>query len=134
MGEWIGFSGRAVMTCTSKGTRLNIQLTGLIPYGMYNVFLFGRQNEGDRPPWFGVVTSGPQWPMVFTANRRGNASATALILPGPLSVQGSIPKCLPDAFEHTLFLMYRMNGQITGGDPGPGDGRTPHVSFDLWEE
>lgn len=133
LGEWVDFDAKASLKCTPQGTHVHMSFRGLVPYGLYNIFIFGRQNPGDFA-FFGVLHSTTSSETVFTTNGQGNAEINAIVPGGELSAGGVAPHCLVDAFEHNFIVMYRLNGQTTGGVPGPPTVRVNHIFFDLWDD
>lgn len=132
LGEWTSYDVRATLKCVGQGTHFNMRAKGLVPYALYNIFIFARKNVGDRLD-FGVLSSVTSSETVFTTNGQGNATVDAIIPAGPLSVQGTTPDCLVDNVEHSFILMYRLDGQTTGGQPGPASVRVNHIFLDLWQ-
>lgn len=129
LGEWVGFTGTASVKCIQKGTHVKIELQGLIPNGLYDIFINGQNESGSL---FGVLTSEASAPTVFTANREGNASINAILPSGPLSIRGTITDCLIDSDFFTFSVIYHADGMTYGPVPGPHETRAAQVFFDAF--
>ena len=125
-GEFLKVRGPASVGCTSEGTQAVLKLTGLVPHGLYTIWLITFRSPGFAEAGFdaiigngalGYPDGSNNW---FQADGNGEGAISALNLPGPLSVKGTISSCWPQVeFEAHLVGAYHLDGKMYGGNPGP---------------
>jgi hypothetical protein len=112
----------ATVQCVNKGTHVTLRLSGLIPKGLYSVWLFVRHTP-DSPVDAGRLPSLTSKNNGLRADRFGRATFDTIAPAGPLSISGSITKCLFDETNFSFNLAYHSDGRLYGDVPGP-DGVT----------
>jgi hypothetical protein len=117
-------TGLATIRCVDHGTAVTLHLVGLIPNGVYTVWVLAFRNPGFEPTLSNLSAEGalgkPEGTRnKFTASARGEADITTFTHAGPLSMQGSIGDCaLEDEFEFHVVGAYQLNGKSYGPNPG----------------
>jgi hypothetical protein len=108
------------------GTRLTLDMTGLIPNGVYTVWSDFYKAPGLTPDFANSIalgafgaTDGSQ--NVFTADADGTAHFEGIQPAGPMSIVGEAPAYVLDSpvSEYYAFLAYHINGQTYGPEPAP---------------
>jgi len=122
LGEWRRAKGHASIKCGRKGTHVTLQLTGLIPNGVYTVWVGTFQAPGLTPDFANLIGLGalgaPDGSQnVIVASPNGTAALSVFHPPGNLSMFGS-SECLSEEFEVLLWLPLHLDGQTHGGVPG----------------
>ncbi|HEY6166687.1 MAG TPA: hypothetical protein VI454_01515 [Verrucomicrobiae bacterium] len=122
LGEWKAASGIAQIKCGDKGSHVVLRLSGLVPNGVYTVWLATFQSPGLTPDFANLIglgalgaPDGSQNIVVASAN--GDATLSVVHPAGDLSLFGSTG-CLSDEFEVLLWLPLHVNGQTYGPEPG----------------
>lgn len=113
--------------CVQKGTHGVLKLSGLIPHGVYTVWVAVFQAPGLTPDFANLIALGalgsPDGSQnAFVASASGKAELSALQPADPLSVfddQDADNSCLLDKFETLLWVALHVDGQTHG--PVPGD-------------
>ncbi len=127
LGEWMTIQGRASVKCTNLRTHVVIHLKGLIPNGVYSMWIATFNAPGFTPNFENVKAGGALGPPdgsknTFRASASGEAQISAIHPAGPLSEFGTVGNCLLDEFEVHLAGAYHLDGLTHGGSPGePGD-------------
>ncbi len=123
LGEFNMVTGGAEVTCVNQGTAIAISLQGLIPNGVYSLWIFtfkspGFHNNFDHLIGNGVLklTNGAE--NIFTASSDGSASLSAIIHRQSLSIVGSVGDCLFSEYEIHFMAAYHLNYVIHNGTPG----------------
>jgi hypothetical protein len=108
------------------GTRLTLDVTGLIPNGVYTVWSDFYKAPGLTPDFANSIalgafgaTDGSQ--NMFIASADGTAHVEGIQPAGPMSIVGEAPPYVldPPVAEYYAFLAYHINGQTYGGEPAP---------------
>jgi|GEM_PF-2361890 len=132
-GEWNGATGSAKINCTGQGTRLNANLEGLIPNGVYSLWLQKFQAPGFDTAYtnvsgFGAAGDGTD--NVFTASANGTAKVHITSPAGPLSVFGSIGGCIPEEEYELHFVgIYHLDGKPGTTTPGTAGNYVEQFAF-----
>ncbi len=120
--------GSATAECVKEGTRVTLQLTGLIPNGVYTTWADiykapGLLLFGDFANSLGIGASGATdgSDNFFKASAKGEASLSSIIPAGPLSWVGKIGACALDEYEFRIWGAYHIDGKTYGTVPGPED-------------
>lgn len=129
MGEWLQVSGTGEIAKAPEGTALSLELSGLVPNGLYTLWGF----FFDDPPYNkseivnfganvaeGAVGAADGSENEFRTNADGTAVFDAIIAPGPLSINGEAPDYVLDG--HSTYLIggvYHNDDVSYGGVPGP---------------
>ena len=117
LGEWLKASGRASAKCINKGTHVVVEMTGLIPNGVYTIWYVSFDKAGN---FKGVgslgLNDGSQNHFVATAS--GDGELSAIMPAGPLSLEGAATGCELD-HPFALLGVYHLDGTTHGPEPGP---------------
>jgi hypothetical protein len=133
-GELSPVQGRATVKCSRQGTRVNMKLVGLIPGGVYTIWLLTFEEPGFTLDFAHLIGEGSLGPPdgsknSFVASSAGKASLSVHQPAGALSEFGEATDCLFDEFEFHLVGAYHPNGQTYGPTPGPTDAPNPYCYF-----
>ena len=129
LAEWTQVQGSAMAKCVEKGTHVELTLSGLIPHGVYTIWVGVFQAPGLTPDFSNMIALGalglPEGSQnAFVASAAGKAELSAFQPSDPLSVfddQDADNSCLLDKFEVGLFAALHVDGQTYGPVPGPDD-------------
>jgi hypothetical protein len=128
LGEFNQVSGWADVKCINTGTHIVVHLTGMIPNGVYTIWIMTLKSPGfdGTLASFGAnlngvgalgASDGSQ--NVLSVNGQGNADLSVTMPAGSLSLFGSVPNCFSGVFEVLLSAAYHLDGMTHG--PSPGD-------------
>jgi len=122
LAEWKSARGSALLKCGQKGSHVVMQLSGLVPNGVYTVWVGIFQAPGLTPDFANLIGLGALGAPdgsdnVILASANGTAALSAFHPTGDLSMFGSTD-CLSDEFEVLLWLPLHLDGQTHGGVPG----------------
>lgn len=125
--EFDGVKGSMKMTCTKKGTRVDLELEGLIPFGLYSVWVLVFEEPGFTPDFAyeiaeGVPGGNEGFRSSFVAGSDGTGTYSEIVPAGDMSFFGNITNCLLDEYEVHIVGAYHLDGQTYGGELGP-DGK-----------
>jgi len=139
-GAWSGVDGSIAVTCVEEGTRIELELSGLIPHGVYTIW-----NVTFEPPGFtgefdapglpaNVKAFGPAGPSdghrsMFLASADGESSFAVTTPPGALGTTGSIPACALEEFEWHVVGLYHFDGRTYGPERGPAGTHAEQFAF-----
>ena len=126
-GEFATPQGSIALQCTDAGVEATLQLTGLIPNGVYtfwNVTFdapgFNPGVEGMNIMGLGAAGKGDGSDNFFLASPDGKGSITFLSPGGNLSLQGDMEACpLTDNYELHVVGTYHIDSQSYGPIIGP---------------
>lgn len=125
--KWVKADGAATMRCEGRVTRVRVDVTGLIPHGVYTawVIVFGpgpALPDGSNLLGIGALgrPDGSQNHFVVSDNGEGHLD---VIMPAGVLSELPYPvgPCLltdPNLGEVHIGLAYHMDGQTHGGSPG----------------
>jgi hypothetical protein len=113
MAQWLGVTGTATAKCVQGGTHVTLHLSGLIPNGVYTVWLFA----GDAVGSLGKNDGSEN---VLKVSTSGQADLSVFQPAGPLSVTGSVTDCL-NSGPFTLLVAYHLDGRTYGPTPSGGN-------------
>jgi hypothetical protein len=130
LAEWNAVQGSAWVECIDEGTRVILQLTGLIPNGVYTGWSVTFKAPGFVTPTLegleenmiglGALGKNDGSESAFIASATGEGFISAIVPPGPLSIiPGEIGGCALDEFEYHVVGTYHIDGQTYGADLGP---------------
>jgi hypothetical protein len=108
-------SGSVAISCLSTGTRVAVQMKGLVPHGVYSVWHVTFREPGFDPSFSHMVGSGAIGPAdgsqsALVADGNGEGSVSAVTPAGPLSKQGTMGDCLMSPDLDWLVLAAYHNG------------------------
>ncbi|MBX2874813.1 MAG: hypothetical protein KTR30_22000 [Saprospiraceae bacterium] len=126
-GEFSAVKGQVVAECTDQGTKVTLNLTGLIPNGVYTIWNLSFEAPGFDPTaemlgvdGLGAAGKGDGSDNAFTASASGTGSISFTSPGGDLSLFGSIGACsLVDNFEWHVAGAYHADGLTYGPIIGP---------------
>lgn len=127
---WADFStvqGTAQVECGANGTFIEVELTGLIPNGVYTLWNVTFNAPGMDPSkemlninGMGVVGPADGSENGFVASAQGTARISTTTAGGTLSMVGDMGHCaLTDEAEWHLVGSYHLDHQTHGPDLGP---------------
>lgn len=133
--EFDAVKGKLIMTCTSQGTRLNVQLENLIPYATYTLWIIVFEAPGFTPDFAHHIAEGTPggqkgFSSFIRAGSNGKAAYSELLPKGAMSVFGNVEGCLLDEYEVWVVGAYHIDGMTYGAGPGP-DGT--YVEQFVWK-
>lgn len=115
--------------CLRSGTHTAIQLSGLIPDGVYTIWVFAVRASGEV---VGVGSLGARDGSEngFISYENGDGEIWATMPGGPLSITGMISPCwLTGEFEVRVVAAYHLDGETHGPAPGPSGSFFEHFGF-----
>lgn len=133
-GEYSQMSGRAALRCGPKGTHVVIQLSGLIPKGVYTLWVFVFDENGKRLG-AGALGAPDGSESGFIASASGRGTLAAHHPEGTLSAIPYDVGCLLDEVVVHLVVAYHLDGLVYGPFPAPIRGPfgacywVPHAAF-----
>jgi hypothetical protein len=127
--------GTATVKCVDNGTQITLQLTGLIPNGVYTVWIVTFRSPGFDPTFARLIGLGTLGTpdgahSVLRASGAGEASLTTLTREGKLSVMGKLEECaLEDELEFHVVCAYHIDGATWGPQLGPNGSAVEQLAF-----
>ncbi len=123
LGEFNKVSGYAQVKCINAGTHVVMHFKGLIPNGVYTVWVVTFQSPGFEETLsnvigVGALGAGDGSQNSFTASAAGTASLSATMPTGAMSEFGTVGSCLGSEYEIQFWSIYHMDGLTHGGSPG----------------
>lgn len=125
LGEFNAVEGSATVQCVARGTLVTLQLSHLIPRGVYTIWNIVFKEPGFEPTFanvigLGAIGSSAGTENVLRASAGGDGAISAITPPGALSAMGSIGGCAPtDQFEWHVVGAYQIDGESHGPVLGP---------------
>ena len=129
LGEFNMVSGWADVKCINEGTHVVVHLKGLIPNGLYTLWIL-RFDTGTPGPPSGVGALGAPdgSENLLKVNSKGTADlSVTMSAESPLSIFGSIPNCWSSVFKVMVAGAYHLDGQTHGASPGGAGGFSTYV-------
>ena len=143
-GEFSTVKGKAEVKCKGNGVEATLELSGLIPNGVYTIWnvVFDAPGVDPTDPMLGLEGMGAAGigdgsDNAFTASNQGTASITIFSPGGPLSVVSNtnLGNCpLTENFEWHIVGGYHMDGQTHGPVLGPDGTAIEQFGFIFKEE
>jgi hypothetical protein len=138
LAEWQAIKGEAHAMCTGDGTWFTLKMKGLIPGGLYTVWIGPFVGEGmllnpdggpdfSNGPGLGALGQPDGSENSFYASADGKAELSVFQPAGPLSAFGSMPACLFGETEGQqitqviLTLALHLDGKTYGPVPHTAD-------------
>jgi hypothetical protein len=147
-GEWLQASGRASAKCTPDGTHVVMHFSGLIPKGVYTIWLvifdgpFPAASDTKPFPFGNLVGAGALGDPDgsgngFQASASGEAQLSVMVPTGLLSWSGpaflnhyyDVQGCLLDEIAFHMLALYHFDGQEYGPVPGFEHGGAEQIGF-----
>jgi hypothetical protein len=126
LNDFDNVAGTGRIERVAGGTRLTLDVTGLIPNGLYSVWSDFYVPPGLKPDFANSIalgafgaTNGSE--NTFVAGANGTAHFEGLQPTGPMSMFGAAPPYVldPPVSKYYAFLAYHINGQTYGPEPAP---------------
>lgn len=129
-GDWRFAGGEAEFACRNGETQFNLKAWNLIPNAKYTVWVALHEPPGFREAGEGSVTGfSPVGPLdgsgsVFETNSAGQGTLEAPVLSGPVTFPvpdkppAEVPGCLLEAYQSSIILQYKLDGEAHGHIPG----------------
>src|SRR6266498_745066 len=123
LGEFNRVSGYAEVKCVNAGTHVVVHVQGLIPNGIYTIWVLTFKSPGFDGTFVNLIGNGalgaPDGSQnAFKASSDGTASLSVIVPAKSLSLFGSVTNCLSDEFEVHLAAAYHSDNLTHGGSPG----------------
>jgi hypothetical protein len=123
LGEYNNVSGYAEVKCINAGTHVVIHLKGLIPNGVYTMWIVTFKSPGFDGTFVNQIGEGslgaPDGSQnAFTASAAGTASLSVITPAESLSEFGSVGNCFSSEYEVQLAAAYHLDNLTHGGTPG----------------
>jgi hypothetical protein len=126
---WAEFSavqGMVEVECTDAGTRVYMELTNLIPEGVYTIWNVTVKAPGFDPAaemfnitGIGAAGNGIGTDNTIIASSNGSGKIELTSAGGPLSMIGEIEACALTEYEWHVVGAYHIDGRTYGPDLGP---------------
>ena len=124
-GHWLTFgelsqvSGRASLKCHKKGTHVVLEMSGLIPDGVYTIWLLTFEAPGFTPDFAHLIGEGSLGASdgsenVIIASAEGEGTLSVFQPAGALSEFGEVTGCLFEEFEFHVVGVYHPDGMTYG--------------------
>ena len=116
LGEYTTVKGTASVKCINKGTHSVLHFSGLVPNGVYSLWLI----LFDGSTFVGAGALGPTNPIEnsFTATPSGQGQLSVTTPEQDLSIEGHVGACWLDV-PVELHLAFHSDNQTHGAVPGP---------------
>ena len=143
---WAEFStvkGNINVECQDNGFKINMELTGLIPNGVYTIWNVTFNNGGMNTEaemlnirGIGCIGDTDGTENYFTASADGKGSISAFTqTPDDLSMIGDIKACpISDEVEFHVVGAYHMDGKTWGANLGPDGTAIEQFAFIFKED
>ena len=130
MDEWDNAEGSVEIHCSGRTTVMDFNFSGLLPEGSYTLWV-GPMN-GSNILGTGALGNPSGSDNTLNVSAAGNASISINMVPGNLSVFGTISSCLlTNQTDILIILDYHIDGQTHGPSPGPDNTEVGHMIFIL---
>lgn len=136
LGEFNSVSGSTDVKCINSGTHVVLHLKGLIPKGVYTIWVVTFKSPGFDVTFANQIgegalgaTDGSQ--NSFTASAAGTASISVIMPAGSLSEFGTVGSCLSSEYEFQLAGAYHLDNLTHGKTPGDPNTWTIQFAFDF---
>ena len=141
-GEFNKVTGTCQVECTEAGVKTTLELSGLIPDGVYTIWNVVFDSPGMDPAQemlsidgVGAAGIGDGSDNSFVASSEGKAEITINSPGGTLSMMGTMGNCpLTDNFEWHVVGSYHMDGKTYGPDLGPDGTVAEQFAFVFLQE
>ena len=118
MAEFHMVSGWADVKCINEGTHVVLHLKGLIPNGVYTLWVMTFSAPGVLSG-IGALGAPDGSQNILNVNSKGTANLSVTMPGGNLSLFGApIPNCWRTVYQVMIAGDYHLDGQTHGGSPG----------------
>ena len=130
LGEFLRPSGHVSIACGAHGTEAQVKLTGLVPMGVYTIWLLKFKEPGFDPTFANLIGVGALGSNMgagnsFTASADGSGELETTVPGGELSAFGHVGSCLLSEFEFHVVTGYHypypVAPQELWPNPGPAE-------------
>lgn len=148
-----GVDGTVSVDCRGKGTDVSVSAEGLVPHGLYTIWVVTFEEPGfhfDSRKIFPFGEEGTAaehvigagalgWPWDddptnrFEADCDGKGEVSVTQMKGELSIFGEVGDCLLDEFEVHSVVDYHLDGETHGAVPGGPGQHVEHVAAAFQE-
>lgn len=133
-GEFSKAGGSASVKCVNKGTHVTLHFTGLIPNGVYTVWVVTFKAPGFEPTFANQIGEGSLGAPdgsenQFNVSASGTGSISIIMPAQQMSEFGTIDNCMSSEYEVQIVTAYHMDGRTHGQTPGPEGTWTVHSGF-----
>jgi hypothetical protein len=118
LGEYTAVKGSAKVKCISTGTHSVLHFSGLVPNGVYTVWLLIFGNGGPDPTAAGALGTTNPIENFFTASASGEGQLSVTTPEEDLSAFGHVGPCWLNS-PAQLHLVFHSDNQTHGPEPGP---------------
>lgn len=120
LGEYKAVEGRAKIKCITQGTRSVLQYSGLLPNGVYSIWIAVPNPNPPPPAYIGIGTLGRTALSEnhFIASEDGEGQISRTTPEEDLSAFGHVGQCFLDT-PVELHLVYHIDQMTHGRTPGP---------------
>lgn len=115
LGQWLKARGTATIKCKGHTANMKLEMSGLIPRGLYDVWGVMLTDQGPAPVCLGGS------PCAFLTDRKGNATYTAALNFCPYNLrQGEFPLGVIEILFHSDHSIYASQPELfyAGYPPG----------------
>ena len=133
-GEWQQAQGEALVSCSGKTTNFKLQFTGLIPNGVYTVWVgpLSVSKSANPSDALGLGALGGQSgnKNIIITDDQGVGELIESMPSGPLTNFGTLSTCaLTSNKGMALILDYHIDGETYGSTNGPDHTEVGHMIF-----
>jgi hypothetical protein len=131
LGEFKAVKGMAKVKCVSQGTHSVLHFSGLVPNGVYTVWLLIFGNGYPDVTAAGALGTTNPIENFFTASASGEGQLSVTTPEGPLSAFPGPRQeaCWLNEVVVELWLVYHSDNQTHGPEPGPPATWVTHARF-----
>jgi len=136
LSEFNSVSGNADIKYLTRGTRVALTVKGLIPNGVYSIWLHTFQAPGFHGSLInlignGALATGDGRDNNFTASIDGTTSISTMIYNEALSISGAVGICLCSEYEAHVVVAYHSADPGNIGDPHNPDSWVAQFAFQF---
>ena len=124
LAEFSTVNGWANFRCSNTGTHVGFHIKGLIPNGMYTMWIYTFKEPGadetlDNRIGAGAYGEPDGSNNSFVASADGTCSMSIKLPEGSLGGFGTVGTCLSTVFESHIVVAYHPDRHTHGDNPGP---------------
>jgi hypothetical protein len=135
-GEFNTVSGKAEITYLQQGSKVALSLQGLIPNGVYSIWVLTFQLPGYHGTFANLIGNGALGSNdgsqnTFRASFDGTAFLSTIMYAESLSIFGSVGNCLCSEYEVHIVAAYHSTNLINRDDSGNPDSWVAQFAFQF---
>lgn len=125
LAEFLAARGFVTAKCVKKGTETVIHLSGLVPKGVYTIWILKFRAPGFDPTFanltgIGAIGASNGSQNTVRTSAAGETELAVTVKSGALSMFGNLTDCwIADEFEVHIVGAYHIDGMSHGATPGP---------------